>query len=95
MKLIPRNRYVVIEVEKEEQKEKSTVLLPEGYKKNEEPFVAAKVVSLSPKDGDYPRRVAKAGDIILVGKHMIESVKYKDHSYDIILENHIVGVLRD
>jgi len=39
---------------------------------------------------DYPKSIAKTGDLVLVGKHMIEHIEYKSHSYDIVLENHIV-----
>lgn len=83
---------MVIEVEKEkEEKETGTVLLPEGYKTKEDPFVAAKVVSTSPTD----TAIATEGDIVLVNRRMIESVKYKDCEYDIVMENHVVGVLND
>ena len=98
MELSPRNRYLVIELENknsENDKEKSPVLLPDNYKTQEEQFVTAKVLSTSPKSGDHPKSVAKSGQTIVAARHMIETISVKGYEFNIVLENHVIGVLRD
>jgi len=96
MKLSPRNRYLLIEPveeqqEVEEEKSFSGVLLPDDYKPQKPPYMAAKVREVSP---NCTIMVSKA-DFIVVQRSMVEEIEVKGEVFHTILENHVFGVLEN
>ena len=90
MKLYPRNRHLVVEpIENEEEEEKTTVLLPEGYGKPKPPFVQARVREVSP---DCASNFSK-GDSIVLERSMLQEVTVEDAEFYLVLENYVYGVL--
>jgi len=85
----PVNRYIRIEIEEESENE-SIVILPEDYKKKEEPYGIATVISAS-----YDVRfVISRGDKILINKKMIEEINTKEFgTIYIILDNYVLGII--
>ena len=88
MQIVPRNRYLLVELlEDEKKKEEPTILLPEDYKPVDQPFVTARVKDVSPSC----TLVVSRGDIVLLNKSMVEIQK---NLFSLILENHVLGVVK-
>ena len=91
MLLIPRNRYLLVELlEDKKEKEEPTILLPQDYKPVDKPFAAARVKDVSPTCS----LIVSRGDIVLLNKGMIEEVEFHENQFSLILENHVLGVLK-
>jgi len=89
----PLNRHLWIELveEKEEEEEKKpTVLLPEDFKKQEEPYAIVKVLDSAP---DCSCRIAR-GSRAVVERHMLKKVKVFEKEVLIIQENYLLGILK-
>ena len=89
MNYSPVNRHIRVRVEKEPEDEQ-LVILPEGYKKEEEPYGLVTVISAA-----YDTRfVVARGDRILVDKKMIEEIKTKEFgTIYTILDNYVLGII--
>jgi|TARA_R110000824_G_scaffold81680_4_gene205194 co-chaperonin GroES (HSP10) len=91
MQIVPRNRYLLVELlEDEKKKEEPTILLPEDYKPVDQPFVTARVKDVSPSC----TLVVSRGDIVLLNKSMVEKVDIQKNLFSLILENHVLGVVK-
>ncbi len=87
-KFVPHNRYVLIErIEKEQ--EKSQVLVPDDYIK-EEPHGLYKILSLS-RDSQCP---SSAGSLVAVENSMVQEINVTDDKYLVVLENYILGAIK-
>jgi co-chaperonin GroES (HSP10) len=70
--------------------EESLVLLPEDYKKKEEPYQVVTVVSAA----EDVRFEVQPGDKIIVDAKMIQEIKTNVfEEISVILDNYVVGVL--
>ena len=89
MNYLPVNRYIRVEIEEQPESEQ-LVILPDGYKKEEEPYGLVKVISAA-----YDTRfVVARGDKILVDKKMIEEIKTKEFgTIYTILDNYVLGII--
>jgi co-chaperonin GroES (HSP10) len=90
-KMTPFNRHLLVTpIEDKEEKEQSTVLVPEGYKSK--PRHGRVKVLEKAEDCKIPVSV---GDILIVNSSMIEEVTVSTATYSLILENHILGRVKE
>tara|TARA_R100001594_G_scaffold150158_1_gene210300 strand:+ start:884 stop:1162 length:279 start_codon:yes stop_codon:yes gene_type:complete len=87
----PLNRHLWIELVEEEKEEKeTTVLLPEDFKKQEEPFAIVRILDSAP---DCSCRIPR-GELAVVERHMLKKIKIKEKEVYIVQENYLLGVLK-
>jgi len=94
MRFNPQNRYLLIQTQKQEEKE-SGVLLPEGYVTPKDKYVVATVKSAASdckRDGIYNKLVYQEGSRIVVDGSMVENVNVAGEEHEIVLENYVVGM---
>ena len=91
MGLDPRNRHLLVEPlpEKEEKKKETGVLLPDSYKPQQDPYVAAKVTELAPDCSIN----CEPDNIIIVDRSMLNEMNFGDETFYLVLENYVLGVL--
>ena len=100
MNFLPKNRYILVELQQEPQKEESTVLVPEGYKPSRPGYAVVKVLKTS-HDINYGcyhdinyTPIVKENDRAIVIREMIEEIQIGEEIYFVILENHVLGILQ-
>ncbi len=84
--LRPCNRYLLIEP-LEEEKEESTILVPDGYKPKTNSFVKARVIEWA---DDITLQIYEDA-IAIVNGSMIEEIEFDGVKYHLVLENYILG----
>lgn len=89
MKFCPKNRYLLVQTEKQEDAD-SGVLLPEGFTLSKDKYVVATVLDTA---SDCKERVT-GGTKVVVDSTMLEEVSVSGETYEIVLENYIVGLLQ-
>ena len=91
MILEPRNRHILVIPNDEESatEEVGMVLVPETYKPEQSPYVAALVLCVAP---DVCQRVL-GGDTIIVERSMLNEVTFEGETFYLVLENYILGVI--
>ena len=93
MTLDPRNRHLLVKpIEEEEEKEEkpvSGVLLPDSYKPQQSPYVAAKVIELAPDCSIN----CEPDNIIIIERSMLNEVNFGEEVFYLVLENYVLGVL--
>ena len=87
---IPINRYLLVESLKEEEVSKSPILLPESPTKSLSPHSVVKLLAVSP---DCEKFNGEIGHTLVVNSNMIENIKVGADEYEVILENHVVGLI--
>lgn len=88
--LIPYNRHLLVEPVEEERGE-ATVLIPDSsVVKPRHTLVTLRAVA-----PDCEKFESCVGSMLLVNTNMIEEIRVHDHVYNIILENHVVGLYCD
>ena len=90
MKFCPKNRHLLIQTQKQEDAE-TGVLLPEGYNRPKDKYVVATVLDTATDCKDHPANGTK----VVVDATMVETVSVLGSEYEIVLENHIVGLMKD
>ncbi len=96
----PVNRHLLIVPFFQEKKTTSGVLLPEDYKPEDNRYITAAVLDTA-KDCsvDFKKVVkkdyAKDFNEIVVERAMVEEIEVKEKKYYLVLENYVVGILRD
>ena len=85
----PYNRYLLIE-RGAKPEEQSLIALPDNFKKQEK-HERVKVVSIAP---DVRPSLSAGLDIVVVA-HMIEEIDFGEGKVYLVLENHVVGVLKE
>jgi hypothetical protein len=90
VKFYPKNRHLLIETQKQEEADIG-VLLPEGYNRPKDKYIVARVLDSANDCKDHP----PAGTKVVVDATMIEVLSVQGASYEIVLENHIVGLVTD
>jgi len=88
MKFEPRNRYLLIE--RTPRESNSFIALPDDYQKVEK-YEKVRIISISP---DVKPPIGP-GQQVVVLSHMIEEVDFGEGSVYLVLENHIVGILKE
>ncbi len=82
----PVNRFILIEVNKEETAQ-SLVVLPEGYKPQEERYVEVTALAAA-EDVRFP---VDNGDRMIIDGGMVEQISVGDTIYNVILDNYVIG----
>ena len=98
MRFYPRNRYLLIETAAKEQTEQVGVLLPKGYSLPKDKFAVATVIETAPdckRDPIYNKEQYPSGKKVVVDNSMIETVSIGEKDFEIVLENYVVGLVRE
>lgn len=95
----PVNRHLLIVPYFTEKKTNNGVLLPDDYKPEEDRYVTATVLDAA-KDCSLEFKVLRkaphqTSKEVVVERAMIESLTVKNKQYYLILENYIVGIVKD
>lgn len=87
----PLNRHFWVElVEEKEEEKKSSVLLPEDFKKQEDPFAIVRVLDSAPDCTNIVPR----GKHAVAERHMLKKIKVLEKEVYIIQENYLLGVIK-
>ena len=94
MKFKPRNRHILLgEVPKMHDDKKPTILLPEEYQAQLNPYGVYQIEQYS---ADCTKlELEDIGKLVLVNESMVETVSVDQGDFLFILENHIYGVLEN
>jgi hypothetical protein len=84
----PCNRHILIERAPKENS--SFIALPDDYQTTEK-YEKVRIISISP-DVKPP---ISPGQRVVVLSHMIEEIDFGEGSVYLVLENHVVGILRE
>jgi len=88
MKFEPCNRHLLIE--REDIKEESLIALPDSFR-TQEKYEKVKILSISVD----VRPPLSPGQQVIVLSHMIEEVDFGEGKAYLVLENHVVGFLKE
>ena len=91
----PINRHIQIEPHDEDQKTLSGVLLPEDYSPDKQKYITATVLAISSDCSSPVKQALSGGSKIIIDRSMAEEIVLSGNTYHIILENYIVGSLRE
>ncbi len=89
--LSPCNRYILIQKSRTEELPDSLIALPEGVFKAESTHQKVKVLATAP---DVRPPISVGNDIVVLS-HMIEEVEFDNQTVYLVLENHVVGVVKE
>jgi co-chaperonin GroES (HSP10) len=87
--LKPLNRHILIDLDQRTDEQKSLIVLPEDYKPEQEKHSVVQVINKS----EDVKLDLWAGNKIVVDSSMIEEIVVNNTTYNVILENYVVGVL--
>lgn len=96
MKFYPKNRYLLVQTQAQEDTDNTGVLLPEGYNLPKDKYVMATVLDSAEdckREAVYGGTLYKEGSKVVVDSSMVEAVSISGETYEIVLENYIVGLL--
>ena len=85
----PLNRHILIDIDQRTDEQKSLIVLPEDYKPEQERHSVVQVINKS----DDVKFDLSVGAQIVVDSAMIEEIVINNTTYNVILENYVVGVL--
>jgi co-chaperonin GroES (HSP10) len=85
----PVNRHILVDLDQRTDEQKSLIVLPEDYQPEQQKHSIVKVVEKS----DDVKFDLLVGSKIVVDSSMIEEIVINNTTYNIILENYVVGVL--
>ena len=91
MNFKPRNRHVLIEINVEEEKEESIVLLPDNQIIRKEEYILAIVKDISP---DCKLDI-NVGDKIVAPGNVVIDIESEVGNISLVQENYILGVCRE
>ena len=86
--LYPMNRYLVVELIREEKKD-SGILVPEEYKEENSAYSLVKLLKT------HDNSSLEAGMKLAVPTHMIEELQLFGKKHCVVLENHVIGFFSD
>ena len=90
MKFVPVNRHILVQ-KQEIQKEEHMVLVPTDYKPRGQEYVKVKVLR-APKAINIS---VFPGDELIVREAFIEEVSVGEETIYLVLENHVMGVVKN
>jgi len=85
----PVNRHILVDLDQRNDEQKSLIVLPEDYQPEQQKHSIVRVVEKS----DDVKFDLLVGSKIVVDSSMIEEIVINNTTYNIILENYVVGVL--
>ena len=80
----PVNRHILIDMDQRTDEQKSLIVLPEDYKPVQQKHSVVSVLN---------KFDLKQGSKIIVDSSMIDEIVVENTTYNVILENYVVGVL--
>tara|TARA_X000001388_G_scaffold76731_1_gene74908 strand:+ start:197 stop:463 length:267 start_codon:yes stop_codon:yes gene_type:complete len=86
--LVPLNKYITVEPV-DEDKTDTGVLIPEGVKVDNNPFKVVDVVKVATGS------TLESGMRVVVPSHMVETTSFFGQTHYLVLENHVVGYLKN
>ena len=89
MKVMPKNRHLLVEPIEEDEAQETSVLLPADYQKQKE-FVVAKVISVH----DSVKEEIKEGSLVVAEPNMIREVSLEGDSYYLLQANYVLCEVR-
>lgn len=90
--LIPFNRYLLVQkIEQVESETATSILVPDSVSIRPE-FSLVELLSVAP---DCEKFNGEVGQTIVVNSNMIEKVKLGNQEFDIVQENHVIGLILD
>ena len=96
MNFRPQNRYILVQTQAQEDAENTGVLLPEGYSLPKDKYVMATVLDSAEdckREAVYGGALYKEGTKVVVDASMVENVSVSGKTYEIVLENYVVGFM--
>ncbi len=85
----PVNRHILINMDQRTEEQKSLIVLPEDYKPTQHKHSVVSVLNKS----DDVKFDLKLGSKIIVDSSMIDEIVANNTTYNVILENYVVGIL--
>ena len=85
----PVNRHILVDIDQRTEDQKSLIVLPEDYKPEQQKHSVVQVLNKA----DDVKFNLSAGTRIVVDSSMIEEIVVNNTTYNIILENYVLGVL--
>ena len=85
----PVNRHILIDLDQRTDEQKSLIVLPEDYQPEQQKHSVVRVLEKS----DDVKFNLIVGSKIVVDSSMIEEIVINNTTYNIILENYVVGVM--
>ena len=85
----PVNRHILVDLDQRNDEQKSLIVLPEDYQPEQQKHSVVRVVEKS----DDVKFNLIVGSKIVVDSSMIEEIVINNTTYNVILENYVVGVL--
>ena len=86
----PKNRHILVHPLSESEEE-TKIILPQDYKKPENPYVVCDVLDIS-RDCQLKLKI---GDTIVVERRMLQEIKALGETNYLVLENYVYGRLQD
>ena len=87
---IPFNRYLLVQkIEQELDESASSILVPDNVTIRPE-FSLVELLAVAP---DCEKFNGEVGQTIVVNSNMIENVKVNNQEFNIVLENHVIGLI--
>jgi|15BtaG_2_1085339.scaffolds.fasta_scaffold42774_2 co-chaperonin GroES (HSP10) len=92
MNFTPVHRYILVAgTDPQEEKKDFMVLVPEDHKPRSDNFTRVKVLKI-PETCTIP---ASVGDDLVLREAMIEELTLGDNTFYLVLENHVMGVIKN
>lgn len=95
--LKPVNRHLTIIPHVKKNETTSGVILPEDFEIEEDRYITATVMDVSPDCSPAIRTLRGSSSnsrTIVVDRSMVEEIVVQDKSYYTVLENYVVGIMR-
>lgn len=89
MKVMPKNKHLLVELIEEDEQESPAVLLPAEYQKKKE-FVVAKVLSVH----ESVKGEIQEGSLVVAEPNMIREVSLEGDSYYLLQANYVLCEVR-
>jgi len=92
MTITPVNRHLIVgPCGQESKKEDVSILLPDDYKPSESQFATVQVIAWA----DNVSLPLASGDAAVVNRAMIQEVECCGETYQLILENYVLAIVKD
>ena len=89
MKVLPKNKHILVEMIEEEEQEETTVLLPSDYQKRKD-YVVAKVLSVH----DSVKEEIQEGSIVVVEPNMVRQITLEGEIHYLLQANYVLCEVR-
>ena len=89
MKVMPKNKHLLVELIEEDEQDTPAVLLPVEYQKKKD-FVVAKVISVH----DSVKEEIQEGSLVVAEPNMIREVSLEGASYYLLQANYVLCEVR-